>query len=234
MMAQKITKGVWAPIKTYPLNDEDRCELNKVLQDGLTAEREEVVAKLRYVGEIYVEQFTKMPTVEEIEKHRVKLRERISDLLLALADNKPEYIYLNQSLRYVLPRFGALVSDHAQSAMALYEALRQPLEIERNTTVTRSGEAAGLRAVLWFLHEQIEQGGSRADWLGLAMGTGKGRGAKRLHRFLKVVLMRTVTSDQVRSAMDFLTSPKCDPPLGGGNKPSGFGGPLTDMPSVLE
>lgn len=174
-----------------------------------------------------------MPTTLQINKHRALVRQKISELLLLLADDSPDLSALNQTLRQIVPRFGDLAGSFSDAGIALSQALREEPAIEGQTTATRIGRTAALRLVLWFLHERLETGEARGEWLGLAMGTGAGRGARRLHKFLRIVMMQKVTPDQVRSAMDFLRSPECRPPLGGGDSPSEFGGPLTNMPRVM-
>jgi hypothetical protein len=94
-MTRRIKKGVWSIPEAQALSDDERSTLGSLLDGGLTPERCETVIKLRNYAQFYMLQISHMPTTSQITKHRALVRQKISELLLLLADSSPDLSDLN-------------------------------------------------------------------------------------------------------------------------------------------
>jgi len=229
----RVTKGVFSGVKPLEFSDDERARLCACLGGQITPKALEQARSLRHAYCTIVSMQEQMATMAEVDALRLKwvrLVQSVEQVALS-AGRGGEHNRADQALRQLLgAEYGESVGELVRAVIRLRTIVGKKLDDKANIRDVRKGEAAGLRTVLWFLHEPVEGGVRRGVSLGLAMGRGAGRGAPRLHDFLSVITARQISGDDVRNAIDFMT--KHDRMPKRGNRPSGFGTTLTEYPEV--
>ncbi len=229
----RVTKGVFSGVEPLEFSDDERARLCACLGGQITPKALEQARSLRHAYCTIVSMQEQMATMAEVDALRLKwvrLVQSVEQVALS-AGRGGEHNRADRALRQVLgAEYGAAVGQLVDAAWRLRPIVEKKLDDKANIRDVRKGEAAGLRTVLWFLHEPVEGGVRRGESLGLAMGSGVGRGAPSLLGFLSVITSREISGDDVRNAIDFMT--KHDRMPKRGNKPSGFDATLTEFPDI--
>ncbi len=229
----RVTKGVFSGVEPLEFSDDERARLCACLGGQITPKALEQARSLRHAYCTIVSMQEQMATMAEVDALRLKwvrLVQSVEQVALS-AGRGGEHNRADQALRQLLgAEYGESVGELVRAVIRLRTIVGKKLDDKANIRDVRKGEAAGLRAVLWFLHEPVEDGVRRGVSLGLAMGPGTGRGAPRLLEFLSVITSCEISGDDVRNAIDFMTKHDRMPKLG--NRPSGFGTTLTEFPKV--
>ncbi len=229
----RVTKGVFSGVKPLEFSDDELGQLRACLGGVISPETLAQAWELRQAYFNIVSGKEQMPTLAEVNTLRldwVRSIEAVEKVAFS-ASRDGDHARADQALRQLLGvEYGESVGELVRAVIRLRTIVGKTLDDDANIADIRSWQAAGLRAVLWFLHEPVEGGVRRGVSLGLAMGRGAGRGAPRLHDFLSVITARRISGNDVKNAIDFMTKHDRMPKLG--NRPSGFGSTLTEYPEV--
>ena len=229
----RVTKGVFSGVKPLEFSDDERARLCACLGGQITPKALEQARSLRHAYCTTVSMYEQMATMSEVDALRlewVRLVQSVEKVALS-AGRGGEHNRADQALRQLLGAdYGAAVGQLVDAAWRLRPIVAKKLDDKANIRDVRKGQAVGLRTVLWFLHEPVEGGVRRGESLGLAMGSGAGRGAPKLHDFLSVITSRRIFGDDVKNAIDFMTKHGRMPKKG--DSPSGFGTTLSNYPDI--
>ncbi len=229
----RVTKGVFSSANPPKFTDDELGQLRACLGGVISPETLAQAWELRQAYFSIVSGQEQMPTLAEtnaLRRNWVRSIEAVEKVALSASSGGDE-ARADQALRQLLgAEYGESVGELVRAVVRLRTIVGKTLDDDANIADIRSWQAAGLRAVLWFLHEPVEGGVLRGKSLGLAMGSGAGRGAPRLHDFLSVVTSRRISGDDVKNAIDFMT--KHDRMPKPGNSPSGFGAAVTEYPVI--
>ncbi len=229
----RVTKGVFSGVEPLEFSDDEHAQLCACLGGQITPKALEQARKLRHAYCTIVSMQEQMATMAEVNALRLKwvrLVQSVEKVALS-AGRGGEHNRADQALRQLLgAEYGAAVGQLVDAVIRLRPIVEKKLDDKANIRDVRIWQAAGLRIVLWFLHEPVEGGVRRGESLGLAMGSGAGRGAPRLHDFLSVITSRRIFGDDVKNAIDFMTKHGRMPKKG--DSPSGFGTTLSDYPDI--
>ncbi len=229
----RVTKGAFTSANPPKFTDHQlsllRACLGGVINPG-TMEQAWELRKTYFNIVLGQEQMPTLRVVNALRLDWVRSIEAVEKVALS-ASSGGDKARANQALRQLLgAEYRESVGELVRAVIRLRTIVGKTLDDDAYIADIRSWRAAGLRAVLWFLHEPVEGGVRRGVSLGLAMGPGAGRGALRLHDFLSVITLCKISGDDVRNAIDFLT--KHDRMPKPGNRPSGFGTAVTEYPEV--
>ena len=204
-MSERYTTAVFAghAPSIEPFGDDEIARITAALGNAPEDWILESCFELRclYINAIHLAQQT--ARVREVRARRDTILKQIDDIL-ALArsgavggDEQPLQDALRQRYK---ASFCVAYDQFLHAAIDVREALAPPFELGEDTADVRPGHHIGLKNVLWALRQEVDGGKRRGEDWGLAMGTGDGRGARKLHEFLSVISGRTVTPDDVRNA----------------------------------
>jgi hypothetical protein len=228
-----VTKGVFSFTTPPEFTDDELSRLRACLGDQITSETLMQAMELRRVYFNFVSTQEQMATVADANALRfcwAGLMQSVKEVILS-TNREGIHARGNRALCQLLGAdYISAVGDLMDAAARLQISVGEELKDDANIADIRSGHAAGLRAVLWFLHEPVEGGARRGKSLGLVMGPGSGRGAPKLHKFLSVITSRRISGDDVKNAIDYLK--KHDEMPKPGNRPSSFGAAITEFPKV--
>ena len=229
----RVTKGVFSGVEPLEFSDDEHAQLCACLGGQITPKALEQARTLRHAYCTIVsmqEQMPKLTVVNALRLDWVRSIEAVEKVAFS-ASRDGDHARADQALRQLLgAEYSESVGELVRAVIRLRPIVGKTLDVDANIADIRSWRAAGLRAVLWFLHEPVEGGVRRGVSLGLAMGTGAGRGAPRLHDFLSVITARRISGNDVKNAIDFMTKRGRMPQPG--NSPSGFGTTLTKFPDI--
>ena len=229
----RVTKGAFSSANPPKFTDDELGQLRACLGGVISPETLAQAWELRQAYFNIVSGKEQMPTLAEVNAlllDWVRSIEAVENVALS-ASSGGDKARADQALRQLHgAEYGESVGELVRAVIRLRTIVGKTLDDDANIADIRSWRAAGLRAVLWFLHEPVEGGVQRGEGLGLAMGPGVGRGAPRLLGFLSVITSREISGDDVRNAIVFMT--KHDRMPKRGNRPSGFGTTLTEYPEV--
>ena len=229
----RVTKGAFPSANPPKFTDGELGQLRACLGGVISPETLAQAWEIRKAYFNIVSGQEQMPTLSEANALRldwVRSIEAVEQVALS-AGRGGDKARADQALRQLLgAEYGDSVGELVRAVIRLRTIVAKTLDDDANIADIRSWQAAGLRTVLWFLHEPVESGVRRGESLGLAMGRGAGRGAPRLHDFLSVITSREISGDDVKNAIDFMTKRGRMPQPG--NSPSGFGTTLTQYPEV--
>ena len=229
----RVTKGAFSSANPPKFTDDELGQLRACLGGVISPETLAQAWELRQAYFNIVLGQEQMPTLRVVNALRldwVRSIEAVEKVAFS-ASRDGDHAHADQALRQLLgAEYGESVGELVRAVIRLRTIVGKALDDDANIADIRSWKAAGLRAVIWFLHEPVEGGVRRGVSLGLAMGPGAGRGAPRLHNFLSIITARRISGNDVKNAIDFMTKHGRMPRHG--DSPSGFDAAITEYPVI--